>query len=68
MPAPGYGDAIVPENFATLDWVLFGGHGADGQRQRSFAHVDELLVTLGIPRTPVAPRTGTDARTEEGAS
>ncbi len=51
MPAPGYGAYVAPEKYATLGWVLFGGHGPDEHRRRLFTHVDELLATVGIPRT-----------------
>jgi acetaldehyde dehydrogenase/alcohol dehydrogenase len=51
MPAPGYGAYIAPEKYATLGWVLFGGRGPEEQRRRLFEHVDELLATVGIPRT-----------------
>jgi acetaldehyde dehydrogenase/alcohol dehydrogenase len=51
MPAPGYGAYIAPEKYATLGLVLFGGRGPEEQRRRLFTHVDELLVTVGIPRT-----------------
>lgn len=51
MPAPGYGAYVAPDKYAMFGWVLFGGHGPDEQRRRLFTHVDELLVTVGIPRT-----------------
>ncbi|HSB86058.1 MAG TPA: bifunctional acetaldehyde-CoA/alcohol dehydrogenase [Ilumatobacteraceae bacterium] len=51
MPAPGYGAYVAPEKYATLGWVLFGGHGADRQRRRLFTKVDELLMTVGMPLT-----------------
>lgn len=51
MPAPGYGAYVAPEKYATLGWVLFGGRGAEEQRHRLFAHTDDLLSTVGIPRT-----------------
>jgi acetaldehyde dehydrogenase / alcohol dehydrogenase len=51
MPAPGYGAYVAPDKYATLGWVLFGGHGADEQRARLFEHVDQLLVAVGIPTT-----------------
>jgi acetaldehyde dehydrogenase/alcohol dehydrogenase len=51
MPAPGYGAYVAPEKYATLGWLLFGGRGPEEQRRRLFAHVDELLATVGIPRT-----------------
>ncbi|HEY7625502.1 MAG TPA: iron-containing alcohol dehydrogenase, partial [Ilumatobacteraceae bacterium] len=51
MPAPGYGAYVAPEKYATLGWVLFGGHDAETQRRRLFSRVDDLLATVGIPRT-----------------
>jgi acetaldehyde dehydrogenase/alcohol dehydrogenase len=51
MPAPGYGTYVAPEKYATLGWVLFGGRSPHEQRRRLFTHVDELLATVGIPRT-----------------
>jgi len=51
MPAHGYGAYVAPEKYATMGWVLFGGRGPDEQRRRLFDHVDELLATVGIPRT-----------------
>ena len=51
MPAPGYGAYVAPDKYATLGWVLFGGRDPDEQRLRLFTHVDELLATVGIPRT-----------------
>ncbi|MGD9997514.1 MAG: bifunctional acetaldehyde-CoA/alcohol dehydrogenase [Ilumatobacteraceae bacterium] len=51
MPAPGYGAYVAPDKYATLGWVLFGGHDPDEQRRRLVTHVDDLLATVGIPRT-----------------
>jgi acetaldehyde dehydrogenase/alcohol dehydrogenase len=51
MPAPGYGAYVAPEKYATMGWVLFGGHAPEEQRRRLFTHVDDLLATVGIPRT-----------------
>lgn len=51
MPAPGYGTYVAPEKYATIGWVLFGGRDPAEQRNRLFTHVDELLATVGIPRT-----------------
>lgn len=54
MPAPGYGAYVAPEKYATLGWVLFGGRKPDEQRRRLFNHVDELLTTVGMPRSLAA--------------
>jgi acetaldehyde dehydrogenase/alcohol dehydrogenase len=51
MPAPGYGAYVAPEKYATLGWVLFGGREPQEQRRRLFHRVDELLTTIGMPRT-----------------
>ena len=65
MPAPGYGAYVAPEKYATLGWVLFGGRDPDEQRRRLFTHVDELLATVGIPRT--LSEAGIDAKEFEAA-
>ncbi|MGZ4673322.1 MAG: iron-containing alcohol dehydrogenase, partial [Ilumatobacteraceae bacterium] len=51
MPAPGYGAYVAPEKYATIGWVLFGGRNPVEQRRRLFRHVEDLLATVGIPRT-----------------
>lgn len=51
MPAPGYSAYVAPEKYATMGWVLFGGHTEEERRQRLFDNVDQLLCTVGIPRT-----------------
>ncbi len=65
MPAPGYGAYIAPEKYAAIGWVLFGGRDPDEQRRRLFTHVDELLATVGIPRT--LADAGVDAAEYEAA-
>ena len=65
MPAPGYGAYVAPEKYATIGWVLFGGRDPDEQRRRLFTHVDELLTTVGIPRT--LREAGVDAAEFEAA-
>ena len=65
MPAPGYGAYVAPDKYATLGWVLFGGRGPDEQRRRLFDRVDELLATVGIPRT--LREAGVDAADFEAA-
>ena len=65
MPAPGYSAYVAPEKYAKLGWVLFGGHGEDEQRRRLFTRVDELLSTVGIPRT--LREAGVDAAEFEAA-
>ncbi len=51
MPAPGYTSYVAPEKYGLLGRVVLGGH-LDGQsRTRLFEAVDELLDTLGMPRS-----------------
>jgi acetaldehyde dehydrogenase/alcohol dehydrogenase len=52
MPAPGYSAYVAPEKYAQIAWVLgLGGHGEETARERLFARIDELLRTVGMPRT-----------------
>jgi acetaldehyde dehydrogenase/alcohol dehydrogenase len=52
MPAPGYAAYVAPEKYAQVAWVLgLGGRGEDVARERLFARIDELLATVGMPRT-----------------
>jgi acetaldehyde dehydrogenase/alcohol dehydrogenase len=52
MPAPGYGAYVVPQKLARAAWVLgLGGRSEDAARGRLFDRVDELLATVGMPRT-----------------
>src|SRR5919198_4619529 len=52
MPAPGYSAYVAPEKYAQIAWVLgLGGHGEEIARERLFARIDELLRTVGMPRT-----------------
>lgn len=52
MPAPGYSAYVAPEKYAQIAWVLgLGGHGEEEARRRLFARVEDLLTTVGMPRT-----------------
>lgn len=52
MPAPGYSAYVAPEKYAQLGWVIgVGGHTEEERRERFFRKVDELLDTVGIPRS-----------------
>ncbi len=51
MPAPGYSAYVAPEKYAQLGRILFGGHSQEEQLERLFSKVDELIVTLRLPRT-----------------
>jgi acetaldehyde dehydrogenase / alcohol dehydrogenase len=52
MPAPGYSTYVAPDKYAQMGWVLgLGGKGMDERRSRLFDRVDELLDTVGMPRS-----------------
>lgn len=51
MPAPGYAAYVAPDKYAMLGWVIFGGQNDDVRRGRLLTQVDNLLRTVGIPRT-----------------
>jgi acetaldehyde dehydrogenase / alcohol dehydrogenase len=52
MPAPGYTSYIAPEKYAQMAWVHgLGGRTAEERRKRLFSAVDDLLDTVGIPRS-----------------
>jgi acetaldehyde dehydrogenase / alcohol dehydrogenase len=52
MPAPGYSAYVAPEKYAQLAWVIgLGGHSEAERCERFFRKVDELLDTVGIPRS-----------------
>ncbi len=51
MPAPGYSSYVAPDKYAQLGRVIFGGSNAEESRRRLFMAVEELLDTLGMPRT-----------------
>lgn len=52
MPAPGYRTYVAPERFAQIAWVIgLGGKTEEIARERFFARVDELLASVGMPRT-----------------
>ena len=52
MPAPGYGAYLAPEKYAQVAWILgLGGSSEEVRRQRLFARVDELLDSVGEPRS-----------------
>jgi acetaldehyde dehydrogenase/alcohol dehydrogenase len=51
MPAPGYSAYVAPEKYAQLGRILFGGHSQEEQLSRLFDKVDELIVTLRLPRS-----------------
>jgi acetaldehyde dehydrogenase/alcohol dehydrogenase len=51
MPAPGYSAYVAPEKYATAGRILFGGRSDDERRHRLFDAVDELIGTVGLPRT-----------------
>jgi acetaldehyde dehydrogenase/alcohol dehydrogenase len=52
MPAPGYTTYVAPDKYAQMAWVHgFGGRTAEARREHLFARVDELLATVGMPRS-----------------
>jgi acetaldehyde dehydrogenase/alcohol dehydrogenase len=52
MPAPGYSAYVAPQKYAQIAWVVgLGGRGETAARERLFGRVDELLRSVGIPRT-----------------
>ena len=51
MPAPGYSAYIVPEKYAQIGQLVFGGHEPEDCRQRLFGAVEELLDRLDMPRS-----------------
>jgi acetaldehyde dehydrogenase/alcohol dehydrogenase len=52
MPAPGYTSYVAPDKYAQMAWVHgLAGRTADARRERLFSAVDELLDTVGIPRS-----------------
>jgi len=51
MPAPGYSAYVAPEKYAMLGRILFGGRSDDERRTRLFARTDDLLRTVGMPRS-----------------
>jgi len=51
MPAPGYQAYVAPEKYAMLGWVLFGGATEEVRRTRLLNRLDQLLRTVGMPRT-----------------
>ena len=51
MPAPGYSAYVVPEKYAQLGQLVFGGHEPEDCRQRLFHAVEELIDRLDMPRS-----------------
>jgi Alcohol dehydrogenase, class IV len=51
MPAPGYSSYVAPDKYAQLGRVIFGGRSPEESRRRLFLAVENLLDTLGMPRT-----------------
>jgi acetaldehyde dehydrogenase/alcohol dehydrogenase len=51
MPAPGYSAYVAPDKYAQLGRIVFGGRQPQESRERLFRAVDELLVTVRMPRT-----------------
>jgi acetaldehyde dehydrogenase/alcohol dehydrogenase len=52
MPAPGYSAYVAPEKYAQIAWVIgLGGKTPEIARGRLFERIDELLETVGMPRS-----------------
>jgi acetaldehyde dehydrogenase / alcohol dehydrogenase len=52
MPAPGYTTYVAPDKYAQMAWVHgLGGRTAEARREHLFSRVDELLATVGMPRS-----------------
>jgi acetaldehyde dehydrogenase / alcohol dehydrogenase len=52
MPAPGYTAYVAPEKYAQIAWIVgFGGRTPEERCERLFARVEELLETVGMPRS-----------------
>ena len=51
MPAPGYSAYVAPEKYATLGRILFGGRTEQERCDRLFSRVEDLIDTVGGPRT-----------------
>jgi hypothetical protein len=51
MTGPGTSSYVVPDKYAQLGRVLFGGHGPEDSRTWLFRAVDGLLDELHLPRT-----------------
>ena len=52
MPAPGYSHYVAPEKYAQAAWILgLGGRDEAVRREALFTRVDELLATVGMPRS-----------------
>jgi acetaldehyde dehydrogenase/alcohol dehydrogenase len=51
-PAPGYGAYVAPEKYAQIACALgLGGHSERDAHERLFAQIEQLLQTVGMPRT-----------------
>jgi acetaldehyde dehydrogenase / alcohol dehydrogenase len=52
MPAPAYTAYVAPEKYAQIAWIIgLGGKTEQQRRERLFASIEELLDTLGMPRS-----------------
>ena len=51
MPAPGYSAYVVPEKYAQVGQLVFGGHEPEESRRRLFEAVEDLLDRLDMPRS-----------------
>ena len=52
MPAPGYTAYVAPEKYAQIAWIIgLGGRTEEERRERLFCRVEDLLDSVGMPRS-----------------
>ena len=52
MPAPGYTAYVAPEKYAQIAWIIgLGGRTEEERRERLFGRIEELLDSVGMPRS-----------------
>jgi acetaldehyde dehydrogenase / alcohol dehydrogenase len=52
MPAPGYTAYVAPEKYAQIAWIVgLGGKTEEERHERLLKRVEELLDTVGMPRS-----------------
>ena len=52
MPAPGYTAYVAPEKYAQIAWIIgLGGRTEEERRERLFGRVEDLLDSVGMPRS-----------------
>jgi len=52
MPAPGYTAYVAPEKYAQIAWIIgLGGRTEEERRERLFRRIEDLLDSVGMPRS-----------------